>query len=258
MKIAWCSDLHLNFIGKNDVINFANKLRDHDSDCVVISGDIAEAPSLQPILDLLDGEKKIWFILGNHDFYHSDFETVRNSCSLRKNSNVRWIQQEGSIKLTETACLIGHDSFYDARFGYPNLGFSLNDFDLIKDLKFDRFTNLIDRLHQLGDEAADFIDDAITEAAKTYSEIIIVTHVPPFSECSKYGTEPSPIYSLPFFSCKAIGETLLNAKERYPNHKITVLCGHTHFEAELHIDNLHILVADAEYYSPAIYKTIIV
>ncbi len=256
MRIAWCSDLHLNFLGKDQVVSFANKLLENDSDIVVITGDIAEGPSLNAILDLLDVGKTIWFVLGNHDFYRSNFADVR--ASVRNRSSVRWLQEAGIVELTPTTCLIGHDSFYDARHGNPFLGFDLNDFDLIEDLKFAQRGMLITKLNRLGDECANFIRDTARKAASAYSNIFIAVHVPPFAGCSKFGTEPSPTHSLPFFSCKALGEVLLDLKEEFPNHNITVLCGHTHFAAELHIDNLHIRVAHAEYYQPEIYDMIIV
>lgn len=50
MKLTWLTDVHLNFLEKDERIDFYHTLIATDSDGVVISGDIAEATSIEPIL----------------------------------------------------------------------------------------------------------------------------------------------------------------------------------------------------------------
>jgi hypothetical protein len=50
MKLTWLTDVHLNFLEKDKRMNFYQTLIATDSDGVVISGDIAEATAIEPIL----------------------------------------------------------------------------------------------------------------------------------------------------------------------------------------------------------------
>jgi len=273
MHLAWLSDIHLNFLGKNTVLSFAKRVANSIADAVVITGDIAEHPSFLPIMNLLEQtiRKPIYFINGNHDFYRGSIANQKqNSIELSNNSEaIYYLEHTGPIELTDKTCLVGVDGFYDGRygdfFGLTSGGWDMNgyglfrlaDFDLIeeisvlsgRDAQYQLFNNL-------GDQGADLLKSFINQAAPKYKNILIATHIPPFAEVSKYNGNPSPINSLPFFSCKALGEMLLDIKERYPNNNFHVICGHSHFEASLTIDNLYIEVARAEYYQPAIYKII--
>jgi hypothetical protein len=48
---------------------------------------------------------------------------------------------------------------------------------------------------------------------------------------------------------------LLRAAASHPDRHLTVLCGHTHAAADVHIrPNLHVLVGAAEYRAPQVAK----
>jgi hypothetical protein len=50
MKLAWLTDVHLNFLGSNERKKFYQEIINTRCDGVLISGDIAEAPSIKDIL----------------------------------------------------------------------------------------------------------------------------------------------------------------------------------------------------------------
>ena len=50
MKLTWLTDVHLNFLEKDKRMDFYQTLIATDSDGVVLSGDIAEATSIELIL----------------------------------------------------------------------------------------------------------------------------------------------------------------------------------------------------------------
>lgn len=50
MKLTWITDVHLNFLKKDERIDFYHTLIATDSNGVVISGDIAEAISIELII----------------------------------------------------------------------------------------------------------------------------------------------------------------------------------------------------------------
>ena len=83
--------------------------------------------------------------------------------------------------------------------------------------------------------------------------MILATHVPPFREsCWHNGTIASDDY-LPFFTCAAVGEALVEIMSDYPRCDLTVICGHTHSDGEAQIlRNLRVLTGGAEYTEPTI------
>ena len=79
MKAAWLTDIHLEFLDAPAVSRFARKVRDASPDMVLISGDIAQAPSIAEHLSNLasEGMRPIYFLSGNHDFCHGSVVDAR-------------------------------------------------------------------------------------------------------------------------------------------------------------------------------------
>ena len=64
-------------------------------------------------------------------------------------------------------------------------------------------------------------------------------------------------HDLPFFSCKAMGDVLLEMSEAHPNCQILVLCGHTHGGGEVQVtENLRVVTGAAEYGRPEIQEVL--
>jgi predicted MPP superfamily phosphohydrolase len=80
MKLTWNTDVHLNFLEKDERIDFYHTLIVTDSNVVLISGDIAEATSIESILKEMASttQKPIYFVLGNHDYYRGIINDLRN------------------------------------------------------------------------------------------------------------------------------------------------------------------------------------
>jgi hypothetical protein len=86
---------------------------------------------------------------------------------------------------------------------------------------------------------------------------IVATHVPPFREAAWYQGRPLADDYLPFFSCKAAGDVLLNVAGSHPACRIVVLCGHTHGGGEVQVlENLRVVTGPAEYGRPEIQQVI--
>ncbi len=119
--------------------------------------------------------------------------------------------------------------------------------------------NLDERLvvfKHLGDNAAIHLRKVLPQALSCYDNVIYATHVPPFTQASLFQDKPSELHALPYFSCKVIGETLVEIGDKYPDKNITVLCGHTHNRALFTIGNINVICAGARYYHPDIYSII--
>jgi len=267
MNLTWITDVHLNFLEKDERIDFYHALIATDSNGVVISGDIAEATSIESILKEMASttQKPIYFVLGNHDYYRSSINDLRNKMtSMTKDEPfLFWLPASGPQKLGNDVVLVGQDCFADGRYGdYANSRVVLNDSRMIVDL-FQSSTlgkyPLLEKMQQLADQDAKELENSIEQAVRSYNpkKIIILIHVPPFIEvCMHEGKISSDDY-LPFFSSKVTGEILMHAAESYPEIEFLALCGHTHSNGFFQpYPNLIVKAGASEYGKPSIQEVI--
>jgi 3',5'-cyclic AMP phosphodiesterase CpdA len=261
MKLAWLTDIHLNFVHPERLEAFFENLSATAPDAVVISGDIGEAPDVAWRLRDLATRLgcPIYFVLGNHDFYRGSFagvrEKIKATCSAVP--NIKYLSTSNSvIQLTERTGLLGHDGWGDARLGTPHgWKVALNDWEFIQDLRNLSEKELLRKLNALGDDAAAHFRAILPEAIERFPELLVVTHVPPFREACWHQGRISDDDWLPHFTCKAVGDVLREAMAAHPDSKMTVLCGHTHGGGEAHIlPNLRVLTGEAAYGRPAVQR----
>ena len=79
MKLIWLTDIHLNFLELDEREAFYAQIVEAKADGVLLTGDIAEAPSIAYILqEMADAiQKPIYFVLGNHDYYRGSIASVQ-------------------------------------------------------------------------------------------------------------------------------------------------------------------------------------
>ncbi len=262
MRVVWTTDIHLNFLSPKKRADFFASIRECQPDAVFLTGDIAEAPSLYVLLDEMQQAVAvpIYFVLGNHDFYHASIKAVRQGiqdwCSTH--SELIYLSSTGFVELTSKTVLIGHDGWGDGRYGqYHQSPVRLSDQELIRDFQsLDRHAVLA-KLEDLGDESAVFLRDVGTKALELYDQVFCLTHVPAFKEACWYQGKIGNDDWLPYFTCKAVGDVLLEMMQERPEKNMTVLCGHTHHEGAIHmLPNLQVLTGSAEYGTPCISKVL--
>jgi len=285
-EIIWLSDIHLNLLPNNGVATFVEIIKKRSSDAIWISGDIAEADSVVDFLSIMESEFKqpINFVLGNHDYYLGFFNEVRSKirklCS--ESGRLCWLNDSDVVEVTNEVGLIGHDSWADGRFGdYKNSELLLNDYFVIWDFNLfvrkvasgkqsfpGRIKNILShftsteakqsrllKMQTLAEEAVQHLEKHLSDALKKYKQVFFLTHVPPFREACWHQGKISDDKGLPHFSCKLVGDTLIHIMKQHPNRHLTVLCGHTHYQAEAKIlDNLQVFAAQAEYGIPELQK----
>jgi Icc protein len=258
VRAAWLTDIHLNFLSPVAMDRFIAEVRGCGADCILISGDIGEAPRLVWYLRRLENAwaRPIYFVLGNHDFYMASFDEVFSA--VRKlsasSSKLVWLREAGIIELTPDTALIGHDSWADGRLGdYAHSPVLLNDYSLIRDFsRLDKASRLA-TLNALGDEAAAYVREWLPRALEHYPRVIFLTHVPPFRDACWHMGAISDDHFLPHFACKAVGDALQEIMSAHPEHQLTVLCGHTHSPGRAQIlPNLLVITGGAEYGQPTI------
>lgn len=269
-QIAWCSDLHLNFVPLLDpaLERIAAEVRKADADMLVICGDISGGGrTLEDALTALEihFNLPIRFVLGNHDAYRLSFDemckitgrVVSESITLHDDVRVlSWLTDGVIERVSEDAVLIGHDGWYDARAGLVRNMVILNDFYEITDLApFSAWSRvpelLIMKMREIADEAANYLDMILPQALAQARKVVLVTHVPPFPQAAWHeGKQSEPDY-LPFFCSVCAGNVLVKHMEANPDKELLVLCGHTHGEGEVQIlPNLRVLTAGARYGHP--------
>ncbi|MGA2621512.1 MAG: metallophosphoesterase [Thermoguttaceae bacterium] len=78
MRLAWATDIHLNFLTTMARRRFLESVKEQ-AEALVVTGDIAESNSLGQTLMVMDAlvGKPIYFVLGNHDFYRGSVAGTR-------------------------------------------------------------------------------------------------------------------------------------------------------------------------------------
>ena len=262
MKLAWLTDIHLDFVGPEGALRLFEAIAATGADGVLVGGDIATATSVCPYLRRM-GERlgrPVWFVLGNHDFYGGSIAAVRGEAArLSQEGDVVWLGAAGVVELTPETGLVGHDGWGDARLGdHAGSGVMMNDFFQIAELTGLGKAELGVRLRRLGDEAAAHLATVLPEALRRFGHVVVVTHVPPFQDACWHRGGISDEDWLPYFTCKAAGDALSKAALEWPERSLTVLCGHTHSAGECRpLPNLRVVTGAATYGCPGVQRPLL-
>jgi hypothetical protein len=233
---------------------FVEWVRESGTDALILAGDIGESDCVCAYLrELHDSlEVPIYFVLGNHDFYYGEIAAVRSAVGELTSQcpRLHWLPQSGVVPLDAATALIGHEGWGDGRCGdYAGCKVFPQDIHRIKDFAGLSKEQRLGVLHRLGDEAAEYLREALQRSLAGYAHVYLVTHVPPFWEaCIDSDLRVCGDHKLPFYTCKAVGDVLLGVMKDHPQRRLTVLCGHTHWECSVRIlDNLHVVARNAGY-----------
>jgi predicted MPP superfamily phosphohydrolase len=266
-KLAWLTDIHLNFLDEDERAVFYESIEKTNCDSVLITGDIAEAPSIEMIMKEMVTQinRPIYFVIGNHDYYRGSVKKVRDTLtSLTKNNDLLyWLPASGFQKINEKVIILGQDGWADGRLGdYQNSNVRLNDSRMIEELRNANIlgrSQLLEKMQELADaDAASLQIDLTNGLSQAPQKIIVLTHVPPFREACKYEGKISDNNWLPYFSSKVMGDLLIEIAASNPEVDFLVLCGHTHGEAHYQpLINLTVKAGLAEYSKPGIQEVII-
>ena len=258
MHLVWTTDLHLNHVPPTSWERWTKELASHGADGVVISGDISEGDDVVLQLRRLaeQSQSPIYFVLGNHDFYQSSIGVTRQNviAASRELPMLTYLTDSSAIELADGVFLIGDDGWGDGVEGdYDGSTIRLNDFQLIDDFRLADPSQWRRLIQTQGAESAQRLESKLDAIPKDASEILVVTHVPPFREACWYEGKTTDDNWAPFFVCGQVGQVLQNATRVRRNCRITVLCGHTHHAGVANLDpNLTVHTGAAEYGSPRV------
>ncbi len=264
-RLAWLTDLHLNFLAYAQVDEFLGRLESLEVDGFVVTGDISEARELARMLGQIAERipRPVYFVLGNHDFYHGSIREVRTMATACARDSaagrLHYLStMSEAVELTLGAALVGHDGWADARSGdYERSQVMMNDYRLIAELAAHGKRDRWPILKALGDEAAQHIRRLLPQALERFEHVLLATHVPPLREACWHEGHPSDDEWAPHFTCQAMGDAVLAIMRDFPQRQLTVLCGHTHSPGECRpLPNVHIFTGEAKYGQPAVQRVL--
>lgn len=260
MRIAWATDIHLEFLTPAGLTRFVVTLAESKAEAFLLGGDINQALGIEKHLRILERalERPIYFVLGNHDYYHGEVARVRERITAITAASpvLRWLPALGPVGLSDECGLVGHDGWADGRFGdYANSRVMLNDYRMIEDFIGLGPADRLARMQALAQGAADFFRLELPRALARWKRVIVLTHVPPFAEAAWHMGKISDQDWLPHFASQVTGAVLKEIMEQHPHRQLLVLCGHTHSPGEVQVlPNLRVLTGGARYGHPEIQR----
>jgi predicted MPP superfamily phosphohydrolase len=257
-RVVWLTDIHLNFLLAEPARAFLAEVAATRPDAVLIGGDIGEAHNVCDYLGQIDEAipAPVYFVLGNHDYYFGSIRETRDRVAelCAERPKLHYLTLERVAELAPRVGLVGHDGWADGRLGdYLHSLVMMHDYKLIAELagldKLERW----DVLKGLADEAAAHVRRLLPMALNKYRDVVLLTHVPPFREACWHEGRLSDDDWAPHFTCQATGQAILEIMRRYPDNRLTVLCGHTHGAGETQpCQNLQVITGGAVYGAPQI------
>lgn len=260
MRLAWATDIHLEFLTPAGLSRFVITLARSKADAFLLGGDINQALGIEKHLRILERalERPIYFVLGNHDYYHGRVADVRERIGAMSAASpvLRWLPATGAVGLSDNCGLVGHDGWADGRFGnYANSRVMLNDYRVIEDFIRLGAADRLLLMQALAQGAADFLRAELPAALARWKRVIVLTHVPPFAEAAWHMGKMSDKDWLPHFASQVTGAVLKEIMTQHPDRELLVLCGHTHSPGEVAIlPNLTVVTGGARYGHPEIQR----
>lgn len=234
-RFLWATDLHLNFLNRYSIINFLLSIHRANVDGVFITGDISTGDKIVEHLSWMENivKKPIYFTLGNHDFFNSNFSDVKLEIKklCKKNQQLNYLTNiNNHISLTKDIALIGHDGWYDSRWREPltSLVF-MWDWFFIKDFRsLVSNYNRMNLVRNLADEAAESIGNKLKSALVEHSTVYLLTHFPPWPEKHYLFGEIAKNFWAPYNSSMVLANTLKSIMDNHPSKNLIVFSGHVH------------------------------
>jgi predicted phosphohydrolase len=235
VRATWLTDIHVNFLRPRALAAFHAKVAAETPDLLLVTGDIAEAPTVIPALDALAtaAKARAYFVLGNHDYYRASIAGVRARVA-REPVQATYLPAVAPVRLSDDTVMVGVDGWGDARCGDLASKVQLSDWDLIAEFAPSRYDRpaRVELLRQLGAQEAAALADQLARVPAETPRVLVLTHVPPFPEACVYDGKISEPAYLPWFTCIATGEIVLDHARAHPERQLVVLCGHCHGLAE--------------------------
>lgn len=254
-KYLWYTDTHLDKVAPWTLMRFIYHVAKQNPHGVFLTGDISTGPMLCFHLRLLARHIKcpIYFVLGNHDYHFTSIakqhEKIRAMC--REVPNLIWMTESDVIDLNHEVGLIGAEGWYDAQLGNSNyLKYTLDRFLTTEFRKLPTLKDQIEEFRNLAKISCDFLEDKLEQALnQDFKTVYILTHFPPWKEATRDVGKFMERFWLPYNVNYGLGQMIERVMKDRKKRNVTVLAGHTHTDAWIHVArNIECKVNKAKYY----------
>jgi len=227
MKLRYFSDLHLEFIKSNELINFINKIIYNTDEICILAGDIGNPYKINYDLFMefiSKSFKKSFVITGNHEYYHKT-KTIEETNEFltkyfQKFNNITFLNN--NYEIYDNYTFIGTTLW--SKITNPN--YEINDIYYIPNFNYIKYNSL----NML---CIDFLEDVLNNNTNC---IIITHHVPsPSLIDKKYKTFKMLPYNQLFYC------NMDDFIEKYKNKINCWIYGHTHTSSNVIINEIPFL-----------------
>lgn len=254
-KYLWYTDTHLDKVAPWTLLHFIYHIINQKPQGVFLTGDISTGPALQLHLSMMAEMIKcpIYFVLGNHDYHFTSFEkqhqTLRDLC--KRYPNLVWLTDSDVIDLNHEVGLIGAEGWYDARFGDPSYLKYTIDWFLVKE--FRQLPNMkarVEAFRELAKKSCDLLEEKLEKALEQdFKTVYLLTHFPPWKEATRDEGTVLEKFWLPYNVNYGVGQMIERVMKDRKKRNVTVLAGHTHTDAWIHVArNIECKVNKAKYH----------
>ena len=249
-RLLWITDAHLDHLSPALEEEWLDQVVNAGSDMLLLGGDLANARGFNRILNLIKKEYpgQVALVAGNHDYYHTSIVALRAELTIH-HSERSVIFEPGCrttpLPLADGIYLCGSGGWGDATAGCARAsGMSLNDEWFIAEL---RTHNLTKKLRELGAESANHLQIQLDAIPADATNVIILTHVPPWPDACWHQGRKSDALALARFCWQAGGTVISQAAGQRPQTQFIVLCGHTHSDGIWQHQNITCHTAGSTY-----------
>lgn len=222
-RLLWITDTHLEKAPQRVRDKIIQRLESQDYDMALITGDCATAATLPTILPELAeacGHRRLFVVLGNHDFRGAGIRQTISSVDgiCRRHANLTHLTTRAPIRISENTTLVGHHGLT----GHPQ------------------------RRKQDSAESTEKFLRGIFSARKSETTLLAATHYPPFRSSALFNDRRCDIRKQANFCNAPLGYMLINMAKQLRQLSIRAFAGHTHNACEDTIlPNLHCSVGRA-------------
>jgi predicted MPP superfamily phosphohydrolase len=234
-KVLHITDTHFDYVDDLTIKeDFIVRVLKEKASIILLGGDLGiPLDELDDFMGAIKGDSEVYFVLGNHDYYNYYIrDAVRLAESMK---NGTYLSDKYFFEVYANGCvkfLIGTDGWGDCSFNDylpPTNDYAhINDYvHTSSELKLRIARN--QGLHQASVISRQLgeIEEHIRNGNKVV-HVYILTHVPPFLEMCKYGTEPTDERLINAFCSKELGSVIERFADANPEVKVSIYSGHTH------------------------------
>lgn len=226
--------MHLDRVNLVKKILFIRSLIKENPKAVFLTGDNSSGRYLYYDLYALATFVKcpIYFVLGNHDYWHSDRDKINQKVNklINKFPNLVWLSNSEVVSLTPKVALIGDEGWYDGYNGDPKyLKYTL-DHLMIKDYRLlPNMDEKIKAFREFSTQSNNRLVEKLNQAIdRGYRTIYILCHFPPWKEATRHPGTIFEKFWLPYDTNIKLGKEIKRIARLHKKTNIIVFTGHTH------------------------------